>query len=266
MNKGSPESLKHCLESRNYVFVFRRIQPEDLSLIADCKNDVKAFKANRRTGEKSAESDDLSTPSPHTAPAEHRRERKSKFSVKDIFNYRKQGGGVVTSLDVSRGTPPPPKLISEGGGVLIAPSVGSQLAVGKKCRRLPSNLKPDSSEVKSDSEENRSDCESVSSSMIEVSDGPRLVESPVVVAHICPRGGDGLPSICLQDGLQTRRGKPRPVSLAGRRTSSRSKEEGDRNGNSPPVGTRYRTLPAVPPHLLDCPDCSVADLDKMVWI
>jgi hypothetical protein len=218
------------------IICFRRIQPSDLSFIAECKEDVKTFKAGRRiSGEKAAETAPqlLSSPSPHTAAPpgapEHRRERKSKFSVKDIFNYRKQSGGGSggggTSVDVGRGSP--------------LPEPPSESGVSKKRRRLPSNIKSDLlSDVKSDCEENtRSSPGSASLSMIEkVSESSRLVKpTTTLVANNCHGDGDESPLDSLSDGLRTNRGE-KEVTVS-RRPSSRDKDEGDRNGNSPLVGT-----------------------------
>jgi len=227
------------------IICFRRIQPSDLSFIAECKEDVKTFKAGRRiSGEKAAETAPqlLSSPSPHTAappgPPEHRRERKSKFSVKDIFNFRKQSGvGGVTSVDVGRGSPLP-EPPSESG---------VRAAVGKKRRRLPSNIKSDLlSDVKSDCEEkNRSSTGSAASlSMIEkVSESSRLVKpttTTTLVANNCHGDGDESSPGSLSDGLRTVRGENQQATVRSRRPSSRDKDEEDRNGNSPLVGTGAR--------------------------
>ena len=192
---------------------------------------MKVFKAGRRNSEKGAvPEEELTSPPPLSAPstplAERRRERKSKFSVKDIFNFRKQGScgfdddGVKNAAEAEA-----EPLKSEGAENKVSPvasSVHGGLGARKRFRR-PSNVKSVSAcEVRSYSEETRPESGSAHSSMSDVDDSV-LVRTPV--AAICNGGS----AVCLKEGgLLTKRGK--------QSASSRDKEEeDDRNGNSPQV-------------------------------
>ena len=233
--------------------MFRRIQTEDLPFIAACKDDVKLFKAGRKGQEEpsprrlstesnnssssTATTTDLTTPPATTtatlvaAATEPRRERKSKFSVKDIFNFRKQGGNSSSADVVSTNTTTEVK--SEDGAVATASFVESGSGVIK--RRNSSLSRVGGSEVKEAAgggELQRSDngVGLVSLSSSTGDDG--CLAATVVAATVASSSRHDV------GRLQTRRrrGGKRSVSSDHRkRNDKQDEEEEDRNGNSPQV-------------------------------
>jgi hypothetical protein len=227
-----------------FCFFFRRIQADDLPFIAACKEDVKLFKSGRKAVDKSPEQQQqqlrrLSTDSRGSTAAvdsppaalivtDQRRERKSKFSVKDIFNLRKHGVG--SSPDVGSGdtsTPDPPK--AEGGdSVAVKAAAAAQSSIKK--HRNSSIIKINAG----------------SDAKVSVESGDVLLRSDKGDHAACAssRVGDGVsPSIAPTassnarqgrgGGLQTRRRGKRSDIV--QRPLKRNRDGEDRSGNSPQV-------------------------------
>jgi hypothetical protein len=230
----------HFKEKQNNHFLHRRIQPDDLSFITACKDDVKLFKAGRKNSDRSQElnshlSPESPVPPAEVTPTEQRRERKSKFNVKDIFNFRKQGASVSDGVrDLT-----PERKADGGSAAAVAAKIATSGPGGglKKRRHLSSSSKSNSSEVRSDCEDvSAGKASSASLSMTDVGDG-ELAKTTANSWHgDSPHGQSDRTPHRQRDGLQTRRRGKSSSSTLGR-PPGQDKDKGDRNGNSSQVPT-----------------------------
>jgi hypothetical protein len=228
-----------CHLTRKNIFNSRRIQADDLPFIAACKEDVKLFKSGRKAVDKSPEeqlrrlsTDSRGSTALDSPPAsgtlvvtDQRRERKSKFSVKDIFNLRKPGVSStdVVSVDNSPSTPEPK-----------ADGEGPVKAVARIAAHTSSKKRRNSSIIK---------IEAGIAVKLEGSGDVLLSSDKVVVASATHVGDDVSASIITpkaaigagrgRGGLQTRRRGKRNAGDSLRPVKQDRNE--DRNGNSPQV-------------------------------